>query len=270
MQAPSRFTNFSTQFFEDEGLAAFENWLIYLDYQYAKNANRKSQKLKEMSIDAINGLLPHGARYDSIDANGRIFFDINGAKVPTFALSDGYRSVLALSGDLVWRLISTFPDSSEPFKAKGVVLIDELDIHLHPVWQRDIAGLLRSKFPNLQFIVTTHSPMVAAGAGSDALTLRVSRDELAVLPIGKSLFAMDVEDILKSEAFGLVSTYSPEAQLKIDKYSSLLRKGASKTPSEKKELEQLSLFFNENNPYGIESIPTKLEQKIDAYLSRKK
>ena len=111
MQLPSRFTNFSTQFFEDEGLAAFETWLIYLDSREAKG---QESRRKEMSVDAINGLLPHGAKFDSIDVGGRILFDIGGEKVPTFALSDGYRSVLSLAGDLVWRLITSFPDMDEP------------------------------------------------------------------------------------------------------------------------------------------------------------
>jgi hypothetical protein len=266
MQLPSRFTNFSTQFFEDEGLAAFENWLIYLDYREAKG---QESRLKEMSVDAVNGLLPGGTRFHSIDVGGRILFNVDGEKVPTFALSDGYRSVLALAGDLVWRLITSFPDMDEPLKARGVVLIDELDIHLHPLWQRDIAGWLRSRFPNLQFIVTTHSPMVAAGAGQDALTLRVNRGEISPLPVGKNLFAMDVEDILKSEAFGLVSTYSPEMQKKIDQYTQLRDKGRRKTPGETVALEQLSLFFGEVNPFGIEELPTPLERKIDAFLKKK-
>ena len=266
MQVPSRFTNFSTQFFEDEGLAAFENWLIYLDYREAKG---QASRLKEMSVEAVNGLLPHGARFHSIDANGRILFDIGGEKVPTFALSDGYRSVLALAGDLVWRLITSFPDMDEPLNAKGVVLIDELDIHLHPLWQRDIAGWLRSRFPNLQFIVTTHSPMVAAGAGEDALTLRVNKGAIETLPVGRNLFAMDVEDILKSEAFGLVSTYSPDMQKKLDRFALLSEKGGRKTPVEFADFVQLSLFFGEVNPFGIEGLPTPLERKIDDFLKKK-
>ena len=269
MQSPSRFTNFSTQFFEDEGLAAFENWLIYLDYREAKGGSKKTDSLKDMSVDAINGLLPNGARFDSIDSEGRILFDVWGEKVPTFALSDGYRSVLALGGDLVWRLISSFPDMAEPLNARGVVLIDELDIHLHPVWQRDIAGWLKSRFPNIQFIVTTHSPMVAAGAGPDALTLRVNREDLSILPVSDNLFAMDVEDILKSEAFGLISTYAPEMQNKLDKFEALLNKGPRKTVAEKREFKQLSLFFGETNPYSVEALPDAMEKRIEEFLKRK-
>ena len=91
-------------------------------------------------------------------------------------MSDGYRSVLALSGDLVWRLIVGFPRQEQLLVEgkEGVVLIDELDIHLHPIWQRDIALWLRKQFPKLQFIVATHSPFIAAGAGQQALMLKFS------------------------------------------------------------------------------------------------
>jgi predicted ATP-binding protein involved in virulence len=97
--------------------------------------------------------------------------------VSTVALSDGFRSIMALAGDLIWRLIEAFPESNNPLLEEGVVLIDELDIHLHPTWQRNIAGLLRRTFPHIQFIMATHSPLVAASAGEDAVTYRFYRKE---------------------------------------------------------------------------------------------
>ena len=84
-------------------------------------------------------MLPSGVTFDSVTPEGRILFSLGGQKVPTIALSDGYRSMLALTGDLVWRLLQAFPDSETPLQEEGVVLIDELDIHLHPIWQHEIA-----------------------------------------------------------------------------------------------------------------------------------
>lgn len=268
LESPTRYTNFLTQFSEQEGLSAFEQWMIYLDYREAKEQDKNAKAQKEMGVSAINELLPSGVRFDSIDIEGRILFDVNGSKVSTVALSDGYRSVLALAGDLVWRMITAFPKSASPLAEKGIVLIDELDIHLHPVWQRYIAGWLRKQFPNIQFIVTTHSPMVAAGAGEDALTLKVQHDAAAVLPITQSLFAMDVDDILKSEAFGLLSTFTPDTQQKLDRLSILQTKIEQLTADEAKEQRQLQLFVHKNNPYGIEELPSNLELKIEQYLKK--
>ena len=75
-------------------------------------------------------------------------------------LSDGERSFFALLGDIVRRLALANPDLENPLEGPGVVLIDELELHLHPTWQREVVEKLRATFPNVQFIGTTHSPFV--------------------------------------------------------------------------------------------------------------
>jgi predicted ATP-binding protein involved in virulence len=269
LEQQARFTNFITQFNEDEPLSAFERWMVYLDYRISKANDKDAQRKKDLGVDAINRLLPEGATFDRVTEEGRICFNINGVVVPTIALSDGYRSVLALGGDLVWRLILAFPESQNPLNEAGVVLIDELDIHLHPVWQRDIAGWLREKFPNLQFIVATHSPLIAAGAGEDALTLKfdIVEGKSVVKPV-PDVAAMNVDRILQSEAFGLVSTYSPQTQAKIDRYDSLVRKGKQRKPQEEQELQQLLPFMEESRPIGGPPPDGSLEARIEQFLDK--
>ena len=75
-------------------------------------------------------------------------------------LSGGYRIVLALAADLARRMVQGNPHLKDPLKSKAVVLIDEVDLHLHPEWQQRILVDLRRTFPNTQFIVSTHSPQV--------------------------------------------------------------------------------------------------------------
>lgn len=75
-------------------------------------------------------------------------------------LSDGERSLLAIVADLVRRLSLANPEIADPLRGAGVVLIDEIELHLHPTWQRTVIGKLRTTFPNIQFIATTHSPFV--------------------------------------------------------------------------------------------------------------
>jgi predicted ATP-binding protein involved in virulence len=75
-------------------------------------------------------------------------------------LSDGERSILAIVADLVRRLSLANPDIPDPLLGAGVVLIDEIELHLHPTWQRKVIEKLRTTFPNIQFIATTHSPFV--------------------------------------------------------------------------------------------------------------
>ena len=75
-------------------------------------------------------------------------------------LSGGYRAVLALAADLAWRMAQGNPHLDNPLESEAVVLIDEVDLHLHPSWQQRILDDLTRTFPNTQFIVSTHSPQV--------------------------------------------------------------------------------------------------------------
>lgn len=82
------------------------------------------------------------------------------ARISLQHLSDGERAFIALLGDLVRRLALANPELEDPLAGHGVVLIDELELHLHPRWQREVVEKLRSSFPNIQFIATTHSPFI--------------------------------------------------------------------------------------------------------------
>ncbi|QRN97427.1 AAA family ATPase [Archangium violaceum] len=270
LEPQARYTNFLTQFNEDEPLATFERWMVYLDYVSAKRrqSSRQAERQRDLGINAINSMLPRGTRFDSVTEQGRILFDVGGRKVPTIAMSDGYRSVLALAGDLVWRLIQAFPKSANPLHEEGVVLIDELDIHLHPRWQRYIAGWLREQFPKLQFFVATHSPFVAAGAGEDALTLRLTLDQgVTRVEQVETLAALSVDGILQSEAFGQLSPYSPPTQAAIDRYDALARK-KRRSQAEQKEFARLRAFMQQARPLGGPPEPGSLDAKLDAYIDK--
>ena len=266
---PSRFANFRTQFFEDEGLATFERWMLYLDYRQSKTKDSSTARRIELAVAAINELLPAGIQYEKIDEDGRILFSVHGKIVPTSLLSDGYRSVLALAGDLVWRLMESFPASENPLHEAGVVLIDELDIHLHPLWQRLIPSWLQDQFPNIQFIVTTHSPMVAAGAGENAKTIKLDADSAVAVGITQSLFAMSVDEILQTEAFGMLSPFSPATQKKIERHLTLATSVKPLSAQESSEYEQLSLFLEQYNPLAITKLPNSLESRIADFLQEK-
>ena len=86
-------------------------------------------------------------------------------------LSDGEKLLLVLGADLARRLAIVYPDSADPLQGEAVVLIDELEHHLHPAWQRHVPGALRRTFPGCQFIVTTHSPQVISEVPNEAVVL---------------------------------------------------------------------------------------------------
>lgn len=106
----------------------------------------------------------------------------NGAFLSFGQLSEGYRTTLIFICDLLYRLYDNYSgrviiENNLGFNAHAVVLIDEIDQHLHPRWQRTIVSRLRRLFPNVQFIMTTHSPHIIQGASDDAVIFRVYRED---------------------------------------------------------------------------------------------
>jgi energy-coupling factor transporter ATP-binding protein EcfA2 len=269
LEEPRRSSNFFTQFNEDISLSSFERWMVYVDYRLAKNSQDfQAQKMKKVGEAAITKLLPGNIHIAGVTAEGLIEFSVDGQVVPSISLSDGFRSVIALAGDLIWRLMQAFPDLDDPTTAPGVVLIDELDIHLHPSWQREIAGWFQQAFPNLQFFVATHSPLVAAGAGEDALILHLDMvdNQIQTTKVPYEDLAAGVDRTLKSPAFGLQSTYSPSTEHKIQRYHELQRKNGELSEAELSEYEHLQLFMKETQPFGTAPAPGSLESRIDALL----
>ena len=91
----------------------------------------------------------------------------DGQELPIRMLSDGYRNTLGMIGDIAYRMAELNPHLTTD--SSGIVLIDELDLHLHPKWQRHIVNDLKTIFPNCQFIVTTHSPFIIQSLESGEL-----------------------------------------------------------------------------------------------------
>lgn len=92
-------------------------------------------------------------------------------------LSDGEKCVIAMLGDLSRRLALANPNMDNPLLGSGIVLIDEVELHMHPSWQRKIIQVLHDVFPNIQFIITTHSPLALGGLNDDFLVYQLSHFE---------------------------------------------------------------------------------------------
>lgn len=94
----------------------------------------------------------------------RMVVDKSGKEIRVDLLSDGEKCTLAMFGDLARRLALANPSLENPLEGSGIVLIDEIELHMHPSWQRKVLGVLRDTFPNIQFIITTHSPQILGEA----------------------------------------------------------------------------------------------------------
>lgn len=118
----------------------------------------------------ISRLAPNGSPW-SWAPEGVLVVDKGGRAQLVDRLSDGERELLLVAMDLARRLVLANPGRPDPLNGDGVVLIDEVELHLHPAWQRRVLPALMETFPNLQFIVTTHSPQVLGSVPSECVRL---------------------------------------------------------------------------------------------------
>lgn len=123
----------------------------------------------------------------------RMVVDKSGKEIRVDLLSDGEKCTLAMFGDLARRLALANPSLENPLEGRGIVLIDEIELHMHPSWQRKVLGILRDTFPNIQFIITTHSPQILGEADNSYNIFVLSEGEDGGCEV-KSIERMDGYD----------------------------------------------------------------------------
>lgn len=254
-------------FGEDVALTEALKWLKELKFKHLleKDQNRVNQFGADFILKNItqfinkSGLLPYQAELIGIEENGPIFKDGNGVEISVTQLSDGYRSVLSLTFELIRQLIRVFGAKevfknfiagSMSFDLPGVVLIDEIDAHLHPTWQTRIGQWFTQYFPKLQFIVTTHSPLICracekgtiwrlAAPGSNS-----ESGEITGIAKDRLVFG-NILDAYGTEVFGNKVAISEESNDKLNRLSELNVKSiiGKINNKEKKEYQALKTIF---------------------------
>jgi predicted ATPase len=161
-----------------EGVALTESieWLVQLNYKKLEGDFLATRALTflENFINESN-LLPHGAKITEINSDGVFFMDAYNEKVNIIEMSDGFRSVLSMTFEIIRQISRSFGTNifsqveSNILLVEGIILIDEIDAHLHPTWQTKIGNWFTKHFPNIQFIVTTHSPLICRAAENGSI-----------------------------------------------------------------------------------------------------
>jgi predicted ATP-binding protein involved in virulence len=145
-------------------------------------------------------------------------------------------------GTLLQRMYEIYPDSENPQKEAALVLVDEIDAHLHPAWQRALVGLVNKHFSNVQIIATTHSPLVIVGLEPSSVLVARRAPGESEIEIARASDEIDFEgmradQLLTSPLFGLTTTRGEREQQQIQRYSELL--GLKRSDKEQRELEVL-------------------------------
>jgi predicted ATP-binding protein involved in virulence len=135
-------------------------------------------------------------------------FERGGLKVPYPAMSDGYRAYLGWVGDLLYHVCMTCPPGKKLIENKGIVMVDEIDLHLHPKWQLTVLPTLAKELPNIQFIVTSHSPLIVGSLEWMNIILMSPGPKQSSRPtrIEWAVHGLDADQVLLTDFFGLEST----------------------------------------------------------------
>ncbi|HEU4410023.1 MAG TPA: AAA family ATPase [Polyangiaceae bacterium] len=232
MAAPNRISRLVSLFREDASLVECVAWLKAI---YLRRLEKKpgAAELEDAVLRLLDdGLLPDGMKLKKVDSDG-LWVTQGRVTLPLHELSDGYRTMVALVLDIARQLHDCFgklpiveKDGALAVDLPGVVLIDEVDAHLHVSWQQRVGFWLKRRFPKIQFLVTTHSPFVCQaadprglirlpGPGEDRKAEHVSDD------LFKRVVNGTADEAALSDLFGLERTVSEEAAAKRREFSEL-------------------------------------------------
>jgi len=251
MSTRGKVTRFATLFREDATLAESDLWLKDLKHQELEG-NEEAKMTLQFVLAVLNkDFFPSDITVDRVDSGGLWLKQPDGTALDLRDMSDGFRSAAALIMDLMRHLVDVYgPEGlvgeDGTINRGGVVLVDEIDAHLHPEWQRKIGTWFKKLFPKIQFIVTTHSPLICQVAdeggifhlpapNSGETPFRISDEDYRKIIAGKP------ESILLSPAFALEYTRSPRAVSARREYSRLEAKKRHAPLSSKEEKRQLEI-----------------------------
>ena len=186
-------------------------------------------------IEVLGPLRPH-----TTDGAGGLQVNTPSGWVKLDQLSLGNWTMFSLAVDMAWKLLEHYPMSGEPLHEPAIAIIDEIDLHLHPRWQREIRQYLTKHFPRTQFIATAHSPLMAQDSLSENLAVvRQSGEHAKILNDPAVVRGWRLDQVVTSELFGLASARPPDVESFMNRRAALIDKEPL-SEEEVRELEDLN------------------------------
>lgn len=262
-------------FREDASLSESVQWLqeIYLRRLEDRPGWADLETLVLELLD--DGLLPAEMSVRRVDSEG-LWVEHQGVELPLDQLSDGYRTVAALVLDIVRNLYDAYgaleydrTDEGIKLRYPGVILIDEIDAHLHVSWQQVIGFWLKTRFPEIQFIVSTHSPFVCQAADAKGIIrLPAPGEQVSAHHVDSDLFLQVVngsaDEATLTSLFGLERTHSlqsEELRRQIAELESRVLRGEA-TKREEQRYQQLQMALPRSSMSSVEQAARTLEQQL--------
>jgi predicted ATPase len=208
-----------------------EKWLLDTDYIASKTSDIQASYKERLTIvkDILIDLLPDVENIritipSEKSPNPRVEFQMPDGWLLLSQLSLGYQTMTAWMVDLAARLFNFYPDSPNPIAEPAIVLIDEIDLHLHPKWQRIIMSYLSERFVNTQFIVTSHSPLIVQAAENANIVVLKREVDGVIHQEHQDVHGWRVDQLLTSDLFDLKSARSPHYENLLEQRRQILSK----------------------------------------------
>lgn len=260
-----------TLFSNESELNNAEEWLSELklsstfDDASKSEEARSQRKWSEKQLGEVLTMLPHvlpmveEVRFEMDTFSTRrvrVKFLTAYGWLPIESLSYGYQTMISWIVDFTRRMYDRYPDAKDPLAEPAIVLVDEIDLHLHPKWQRELMGFLSKRFPKTQFIVTAHSPLIIQSE-EVANVILLQREEGKNDAMDQVIVRQDdvveirkwrLDQILTSDLYGLESANAPGVEkLEVERNDILAKPELSKADERRlaeieKELEAFPVF----------------------------
>ena len=254
----------------DPRLDKIKQILINIDYRIKSSKTGRERSWGQRLQKDYFGVVRHltgdlKVEYKGIDMEQRtILVTTDDGDVPIEMLSQGTVSLLGWVGALVQRLYEVHDHSRRPLDEYALVLIDEIDAHMHPAWQQTLVTGLNELFPNVQFCATTHSPLIVGGMPTKQV-IRLVRDEdgkvVHMQNVPEDMTMGRADQVLTGRLFGLGTTLDVTTQQRIKRYQVLAGR-SKRTPDEQKELEHLEQTLDFRIPTPEELPPERRAQEL--------
>lgn len=255
-----------------------KNWLFKLDHQIQREINEgltetTNTRMRDAFYRIIAELTP-GLKIQPGKINleeQEVTVVTDDGEVPLESISQGTISLIGWVGVVLRRLFEIYGEEAAPLNQSALVLIDEIDAHMHPEWQRLLAPQVRKLFPNLQVISTTHSPLIVPSLLPNEI-IRLQRDsetrDVRILVTDYNVQDYRTDQILTSPLFGLESSLAPVLQEQVSRYTELTAR-EELTPEEQLELERLAYEIGIKLPSPAERAEARIAYNLIQYALNK-
>ncbi len=243
-------------------LANPQQWLLNCSDAHFALAVRALRTLLLLPDEAVVERLPEAT------PRTRVIFELEGRRESLASLSEGYKTIVAMGVDIMRELLDYWTDLES---AHGIVLIDELDTHLHPRWKMRIADRLRRALPEVQFLASTHDPLCLRGYHHGEVQVLRRDDDAGIERVADlpNVRGLSVQQLLTSEFFGLWSAEDPELEESVARYVTLASK-RDRSASEDAELERQRAVTDEKIQLGATPQDRVMQQALNDYVVQRR